>query len=484
MSLSIMVRLRSGSYDAGGERPSDGEWPPHPARVFCALVASVEDESGWSALRWLEEQAPPEVWADAMSRIDKGRTRSYVVQNAVEKGGGNLTWPGRTNGLRQRSFVVPSCDSFAFVWPQVDPSSVVLNQLALLAWKVPYFGRSTSSAQLGVMAGLPQMMSADATIYEPADYLGDNRSWDVRVPYPGYCDALRTAYAAGLRSWEVARTRPYRRAERSAAVESATMTAVTQGPFRDLMVWAIDRPAIRIGGEKVIELTRSLRRVVISRVPDPVPGQISGHTEPGRPHVAFLAIPDVGHRHADGHVLGLALAVPRDLPREHLASLLRALITEPSLSRIALSHGRDLAVHYGADGSGLTSTRWTADEDGAHDWVTVTPVMLDGHTRRGRDEASEVARSLAIAGYPKPAEVEVSASPMVAGGIWRPRAGTLPPSRPQRQLVHAWVRFSEPVRGPVLAGSMRYLGLGLFMPTSRRQAGIQTGTQTSAAVAQ
>jgi CRISPR-associated protein Csb2 len=90
--------------------------------------------------------------------------------------------------------------------------------------------------------------------------------------------------------------------------------------------------------------------------------------------------------------------------------------------------------------------------------------MLDGHLRRGRDEASEVARSLVIAGYPPAADVEVSAAPLTAGGVWRPRPGTLPASRPHRRLLHARVRFAEPVTGPVLAGSMRYLGLGLFLP--------------------
>ena len=98
--------------------------------------------------------------------------------------------------------------------------------------------------------------------------------------------------------------------------------------------------------------------------------------------------------------------------------------------------------------------------------MTATPLMLDGHLRRGRDEASEVARSLVIAGYPPAADVEVSAAPLTAGGVWRPRPGTLPAGRPHRRLLHARVRFAEPVTGPVLAGSMRYLGLGLFLPVT------------------
>ena len=48
MAISISVRLRHGRYDAGGDRPSDAEWPPHPARVFCALAAAAAGDAAWA----------------------------------------------------------------------------------------------------------------------------------------------------------------------------------------------------------------------------------------------------------------------------------------------------------------------------------------------------------------------------------------------------------------------------------------------------
>jgi CRISPR-associated protein Csb2 len=142
---------------------------------------------------------------------------------------------------------------------------------------------------------------------------------------------------------------------------------------------------------------------------------------------------------------------------------------DPPLSEIRLPSGRPLAVRYGADRAGLQPSRWAvSDRSGGQEWVTATPLMLDAHLHRGRDEASEVARSIVMAGYPEPVEVEVSGSPMVAGGVWQPRHGSLPPGRPRRRLVHARVRFGEAMTGPLLAGSMRYLGLGLFVPVSQR----------------
>ena len=59
MPISIIVRLRHGRYDAGGDRPSEAEWPPHPARVFCALAAAADGDPAWEALRWLEAQPAP-----------------------------------------------------------------------------------------------------------------------------------------------------------------------------------------------------------------------------------------------------------------------------------------------------------------------------------------------------------------------------------------------------------------------------------------
>ena len=398
-----------------------------------------------------------------------GTAAAWVVKNATDpKGGGNLTWPGRDNGLRTRAFAVPGSAAFVVVWPQADPSAAVLAQLRDLARLVPYVGRSTSLAEVSVCDSVPEDLGGLA-VYESVR-LGDPQAgYQVRVPYPGYAEELQAAYLDGRRSWEVARTAPYAVRQQQAvpaggACDPAGCSA--EGPFEDLMVWTLTRPVARISGDQVVALAAALRNAVMSRIPDPIPAQVSGHGAAGRPHVGFLALPDVGHDHADGHILGLALAIPRDLPAADLGKLVRAVLIEP-LTRLRLPGGRSLALQYGADRSSLQPSRWAArSRGGSREWVTATPLMLDGHLRPGRDEASEVARSLTIAGYPRPANVEVSAAPLAAGGVWRPRPGTLPAGRPHRRLVHARVAFAEPVTGPVLAGSMRYLGLGLFLPVT------------------
>jgi CRISPR-associated protein Csb2 len=281
----------------------------------------------------------------------------------------------------------------------------------------------------------------------------------IRAPYPGYASELQDAYRDGRRAWEVTRTVRYairRHQPTSPADKSAddeTGREPIPGPFEDLLVWGLQRPVAQISGGQVAMLTSTLRRAVLSLVPDPVPAQVSGHGAPDRRHVGYLALPDVGHEHADGHVLGLALAVPGDLPRADLVALLKAVIP---LTGLRLPGGRTLGLVYGAgDRAGLSPEHWGGQPGaGSREWVTATPVMLDGHLRRGRrSEASEVARSLVIAGYPQPAEVEVSPAPLVRGGVWQPRPETLPSNRTHRRLVHARVTFSVPCRSSAKAAA-------------------------------
>ncbi|AGP33431.1 type I-G CRISPR-associated protein Csb2 [Sorangium cellulosum] len=67
--LAIEVALLTGRYVATAVDDRDrAEWPPHPARLFSALVAAYFDTLDPSAderaaLEWLEQQGPPEITA-------------------------------------------------------------------------------------------------------------------------------------------------------------------------------------------------------------------------------------------------------------------------------------------------------------------------------------------------------------------------------------------------------------------------------------
>ena len=117
-------------------------------------------------------------------------------------------------------------------------------------------------------------------------------------------------------------------------------------------------------------------------------------------------------------------------------------------------------------------------------FVTATPVALDrnpGNLRSNRDgtatrAAREAQQCIADAceriGLPRPSYVEVSLEPVLQGSqpvrAFPPWPGT--PGRPPRVRVHAEIRFSGPMRGPVLLGAGRYFGLGLCLPVSAGEA--------------
>ena len=111
-------------------------------------------------------------------------------------------------------------------------------------------------------------------------------------------------------------------------------------------------------------------------------------------------------------------------------------------------------------------------------WHSVTPVALDRNPGdlRSRDPrkiataiseaVGTIRRSCARIGLPDPRAVEVLPAAPVAGAS---KAQLYPPypeesGRTRRVLTHVRLEFAEPVRGPVLLGAGRYLGLGLFRP--------------------
>ncbi|MFF3665446.1 type I-G CRISPR-associated protein Csb2 [Microtetraspora malaysiensis] len=456
MPVAITVRLRAGRYEAAGMQPSEAEWPPHPARLFCALVASVMDDEDWAVLRWLETAGVPEVWA--CPTAGREAVDGYVVTNTIEQKGGSQFWPGRTNGPRSRVSAVPQVPTFTVVWAHADADADTVAQLRRLARRVPYVGRATSTATLSVESeiGVP---GPEWVRYVPTR-IGERALAELRIPYPGYADQLQQAYADGQRAWAAARSVPYTVAGPTAG------PALVEGPFSDLLVFRFEPRTVRPGGDFLLALTSTLRQAVIQRIGTAVPAEVSGHGADDRPHLGYLALLNAAHDDADGHVLGVALAVPRHLDPVSLDRLLERTIDDP-IRRLTIRRDMAIAVDhdpYLTSPQRLTPEWWMAAPAGSRTWVTATPLMFDRYPSRREDAHSLVFRSLATAGYPEPVEVEISPTAMVRGAVHRPRKGTIPAGRPIRPMVHARVTFAQPVLGPVLAGSMRYLGLGLFMP--------------------
>ncbi|WP_028649022.1 type I-U CRISPR-associated protein Csb2 [Nocardiopsis sp. CNT312] len=462
MALVMSVRLREGRYDAASGWAETVEWPPAPSRLFCALVASDPTREERLALAWLEQQPPPQVWASGLE--GRFRTDTFVVTNKTNSGGGSTSLPGRTNAPRTRVSALPSVSEVAFVWPDAAPSRDVVQVLGDLAWKVPYLGRSTSTVAIRVHTR-PEMRP-EWTVYEPTTL--DGRTDAVLgIPFPGYLDALDEAFERGVSAWEVGRTIGYA-ARRTAPAASTTPTAsrTVQGPFASMMVFAFAQRTVRPGADELLSLTGKLRESVMARMGETVPAQVSGHDDQRRRHVAFVGLPDVGHPQARGTLFGLALVLPRDLEPQAAAALHQTMVRD-RFTHLNRGHGPVFRLDYQAEPSGpraLDPSRWAMPWRGSRVWVSATPLMLDRYTRPNSDLAHCVSEAVVNAGYPAPVDVEVSQAPLTQGAMLRPRQGSYPKGRPRRKVLHARIEFPEPVTGPVLAGSMRYLGLGLFEP--------------------
>lgn len=475
MGLVVSVELLTGSYDAADVADREkAEWPPHPARLYCALVAAARGDQDRAALRWLEAQEPPLVQSAAQPR--ESRREAYVVANGTSAKGGSQTHPGRTNGLWSRTKAFPADPRVAFVWPTAAPHEHVA-ALDAMARRVPYLGRSTGVALLAASASRDAAAAREGSplgvpgeVYEPCDVVEAEVS--VRVPYVGFLDDLDRQFAEDRPAWEVARHCGYRRRQDGAAGERTTRLnggGAQPSVYRDVVVF-------RLGGLKpqaqlCTRFTEALRSAVLRAAGAHAPDVLHGHGAPGRPHVAFLALPDVGHDNADGHLLGLAVAVP-ELPASHREAVLRAVLSlrreevtgvvdlrVPGIGEVELLYQPGLIRPWGA-----SPERWRL---GSERWVTATPIVLDRYPKRPADIEAEVLWSLRTVGLPDPVELQVSAEPLLAGAA-RLRPNDLPGQVRGRLFRHVGVRFSQPVSGPVLVGAARYLGVGLFAPVPKR----------------
>jgi CRISPR-associated protein Csb2 len=464
--LSIVVRLRDGRYDAGGLDPGVPEWPPHPARIFCGLLAGATDESDHSALSWLERQGAPEILASA--DVVRSRVSGFVVTNKVE-GSASQTWPARTNGVRSRVGALPGDDTFAVVWPEAHPDDGTLARLVRLASRLPYVGRTTSHAEVTV---IPTAVATRLgwSRYRPVP-MGTAGAVAVRVPFPGYLQALTIAFSQDERAWQVpAVTLAY--SSRHEEPQSPDRLQVIDSPYADVLVWGFARRMVPIPGDWSLHVAGCLRKAVLQRVPDPLPAQVTGHGANGRPHVAYLSLVDVNHDHADGHILGVGVAIPNDMSAVDRKSVLRGILgrsATETMDQLTVWRGRSIELDYAPDGSrGLRPQRWQCPQ-GSLSWVTATPLMLDRFPKSKDDTsvAEAMGQSLITAGYPSPSRVDLLAGPAVVGGVTRLKTDSLG-ARRGRPMRHCRVTFDRPQRGPILAGASRYLGGGLFVPEEDR----------------
>jgi CRISPR-associated protein Csb2 len=512
--LAFGIRYLTGSVAATEPDSHErAEWPPHPGRVFMALAAAHFETGGEpverEALLWLETLDPPLI--NAAPHSERALVTHYVPVND-SAGPSKAEIPGipLTRERQPRTFAraLPESDTVYLSWSGVEPARLTRQALEALCGKVTRIGHSSSLVQMW----LAEAGETGSPTWVPREGRSAIR---LRVPGPGtllelerryngrtvadFADLLATASDETDRKAQKAakkrireefggedppRVRPHLSiycgytAPLDAAEPPAPAGTVLDPGIHVLRLERHDGPYATLDLCSMASVIERLREAILSRsdgLPVQVRELLSGHDHSGaplgRPHLAFLPLAFVGHPHADGHLLGVALAFPTETSAEDRRSAYRAI---GAVRRLLLGPlgSWDLVPSAGSIPSlGLRPETWTASEEGARHWASVTPVVFDRHpkgddrTAYEREVAEMIAATCAHVGLPTPCEViptPVSAHPGAPPARSFPRLRRKDGS--QRRQVHAKLVFEQKVRGPLLLGAGRYRGYGLFRP--------------------
>jgi len=546
--LAVEVEFLTGRFVATAYSSRlESEWPPHPARVFSALVAThfehepVEPEEH-AVLEWIETLGPPAIRAseaagrevvtvyvpvndltvvgDFDNEVDAVHAAEEALNVARARNGAGKAIAGAKRSLKKaelrlatsiaksisvpikaskegpsvasrvlpearirqpRTFpsVTPELPQVTYVWPDAEPTPTQRTSLDGLLARVVRLGHSSSFVSLRLVEG-------DRV---PTLWPEHSGELTLRVVSPGQVRSLESYWALHRETQpRVMPSTPQGYTRTPPAVRKHAPTTVFSDDW--LVFRRTDGPVLPIVA--TAGLASTFRRALMSHADEPIPEFITGHRDSGGPserdHMAVVPLSFVGRQHATGAIIGLALLLPRRASDGERAALYRAVANWEGKARQDDEDTPGLSIHLGSAGTmtvervewGTTprTLRPGAWCKPARVWLSVTPVALDRNPGdlRSRDATklgralSEATESLAGAcqriGLPRPIGIEVLPAAPLAGAAKAQRFPAFPEvsEKIRRVLTHARLEFAEPVRGPILLGAGRYLGLGLFRP--------------------
>lgn len=472
--LTLEIELLTGAYRAALPDGTAAEWPPHPERIFSALVQAWADGDHQpqerTALEWLERQDLPTIEASE-SFSDRDAWVVYVPPN--DPRGSDLEALPAMRKRQARDFraAIPTDPIVRLRWNEAPPEGIGLS-LHALAQRIASIGHSSSLTRCAFMASTPQRLPlwiphADGEV-------------SLRVPYAGRLDDLERWFSSDGKATERPRTR------RTAAYKIERPNEVAEpsvfGGRDDWFVFE-DAGGFRPDLLAFPQVARIMRAALMKLAPEPVPEVLSGHGPGGgpsqRPHLTIAPLANVGWRHATGDLLGLAVILPRELDEKERRSVLRAIasfanigVEGDSVGKLRLGPNEwQLALARHASRASLRPDRWCR---ASTTWASATPLLLDRFPDRGDplEEVRLIATACRHIGLPEPVEVEllresmVAAAPSAYPGRGRQAGWNMPTasrfaSRPRRHVI---LRFDRKVEGPVILGAGRYYGMGLCLP--------------------
>ena len=456
--FGIEVNFLTGRYVATFHNDRrQSEWPPHPARLFSALVATwadadEPDRSEREALEWLEAQGPPAIAASCevprkvvshfvpvndasiVSRTLQERKANKIdvltdqLHHELTASGGEVTKKvdqlqhklakervvetqvnhvGNTNpalaaqmlpdrrGKQERFFpsVTPDEPRVTYLWNGPSPEGVG-EVLDQLLCRVTRLGHSASLVSCRVAPD-----PSDATLLPGGD-VGES----LRSIRRGQLAELERQFAR--HRGFTPRSLPYTDV-RYRAVVTISQVVRPQEPNTagDWIVFEFAHSSRSLPATRSVEVAKAMRSAILHYAEDPIPEELSGHSPQGTPaaapHVAFLPLPYTGFERSDGRLLGIALSAPKSLPDAARRALFLAIGTWENTAR-----SRPLQLTLGSRGvvqlsrqrgpATLVSLRPEVWSRRSRRWVSATPIALPRHPGRLRG-GSGAARAKAWA---------------------------------------------------------------------------------------
>lgn len=492
--LLFSVRFHDGRYHG---RP---DWPPSPARLFQALVAGTAQgerlaEEDRRAFVWLEALQAPVIVAPPMR---PGQPfRNFVPNNDLDAVGGD---PRRIGEIRAPKLIRPLLFEaeapLHYVWKFDETPEAQANaqRMLTIAERLYQLGRGIDMAWARgkilsdkVVARLAGRCGA---LHRPGGGGGGGGGTALAVPLKGSLESL------------IDRHKKMRARFRKAAAGQVFV----QPPKPRFRQVAYDSPPTRllfnlVGGtaswrlDRIVALTERVRDAAAQRLKDKRPdladkihntivGRRDADQADKAARVRITPLPSIGHQHADHAIRRILVEIPPNcrLRADDVEWAFSGPVDfdletgeiPPDGLTLVSADDRSMLRHYGI------GSEWTPRL-----WRTVTPAALPecaarrridprrmreearGGVERAEEEAKAVSAAIQALRHAgeraRPLAVRVQCEPFETKGA-RAEVFATGTRFAKERLWHVEMAFAEAVRGPLLIGDGRYLGLGLMAP--------------------
>lgn len=499
----ITVRFHEGRYHGAGD------WPPAPARLFQALVASAAmgrkiPPAAFEGLEWLECLPPPEI---AAPNFERGRRfMTYEPSNdldiALSKESSDLE-TAQAKIRKAEKWHYPALFDpqipFIYCW-FIEGSEHPTDALCEAARNLHRLGRGHDMiwAEASVVdrkAAHDLIWDHQGRVYKPSRKAATlKHQLQLLCPRPKTMQSLITRYHEISNRLQrddskkeisfVQPPRPFLRKVTYNAPDQKLVFGIykfhTLQQFESHSLASASTLITEVRDRAARRLTEASTRMTETKpsYAEDVERYLIGHgagAEDKSARVRIAPIPSIGHRHVDMMIRRIAVYVPQSCP----------------LSAADLSWAFEQANWVDDDGV-IKSELRNIDgdrmvkryEQSRRHWWSVTPLALPGArrrriepsrqadeakdgTERAREEAGAVhavRQALRHVGVTvAPTDIRVQREPFDDHGERAElfAAGT---RFPKEALWHVSIFFAAPVDGPLVLGDGRYLGLGLMRP--------------------